>query len=234
MNIYAISDLHLSFSCDKPMDIFGGEWADYLDKIKEDWQQKVQEDDIVLLAGDLSWAMNLNEVKADLSFLSSLKGKKVLIKGNHDYWWSSLSKLKEILPEGIYVLQNDALRFENVIVCGTRGWVTAETGRELPPDDKKIYLREIERLKLSFAKMNSMRKVDDKVIVMMHYPPFNSRRENNEMTALISENRIDSVVYGHLHGKDCRADLVTVKEGIPYHLTSCDQLKNKLLHLFSV
>jgi len=231
MKVYAISDLHLSGSCDKPMDIFGGEWKDYVEKIAADWRARVGEGDVVLLPGDLSWAMNLEQAKTDFEFLAELPGSKVIIRGNHDYWWNSLSKLRSALPSGIYPVQNDVLRLGNLLVCGTRGWTVPESGKTLSAEDKKIYLREVERMKLTLSAMAKERKDGDAVAVMTHYPPFNSRRESNELTELIESAKPDFAVYGHLHGKDSRADLVVSRGGVDYYLTSCDLLKNTLLQL---
>lgn len=146
MRIFAISDLHLSFACDKPMDVFGGHWENYLQKIEENWKNKIKDDDIVLIAGDISWAMKLEEVSADLKWIDNLPGKKIMIKGNHEYWWKSISSVREILPESIMAIQNDAIKIGDYIICGTRGWVIPESGKELTEEDTKIYKREVERL----------------------------------------------------------------------------------------
>ena len=147
--IYSISDLHLGTCVDKPMDIFGKKWEGHFDKIKEDWLKKVKAEDVVLLAGDLSWAMTIGEVKEDLAAIAALPGKKVLLKGNHDYWWQSLAKVKGVLPEGVYVVQNDVLRIGKYLFCGSRGWTTESDAEE----DKKIYERELIRLELSLSAM---------------------------------------------------------------------------------
>jgi putative phosphohydrolase, metallophosphoesterase len=230
MKVFAISDLHLCTTSEKPMDIFGTAWENYFEKIVADWKQKVAAEDLVLLPGDFSWAMNLSQAVEDFELIRYLPGSKVLIRGNHDYWWSSLSKLRSALPEGIYAVQNDCLRFGKILVCGSRGWVCPDN-TPLGEEDQKIYLREIERLKLSFARMQSMRQPEDKVICMMHFPPFNVRRADNPFTDLIRDHRIDAVVYGHLHGKDCRADLKYFKNGIWYYLTSCDLVANQLTEI---
>lgn len=230
MKIFAISDLHLCTTSEKPMDIFGAAWENYFEKITEDWKQKVGDDDLVLLPGDFSWAMNLEQAVRDFELIRFLPGKKVLIRGNHDYWWSSISKLRAALPERMYAVQNDCLRFDNILVCGSRGWVCPDSG-PLSEEDNKIYLREAERLRLSFEQMARMRQPEDKAICMMHYPPFNVRRTDSLFTRLIQEYRIDAVVYGHLHGKDCRADLRYFKNGIRYYLTSCDLVANKLTEI---
>lgn len=230
LKVFAISDLHLSFSGDKPMDIFGKAWENYIDKIIENWNNLVSDEDIVLLAGDLSWAMTLENALIDIDFLKNLKGYKVIIRGNHDYWWKSISRIRENFPHKFYAVQNDCIRIEKYLICGTRGW-TCPDGDNLTSDDKKIYLREAERLKLSFKQVERMRKQDDTIICMMHYPPFNTKHEPSDYTDIISQNNVDFVIYGHLHGKDCRADKIVKISGIPYYLTSCDLVENKLIRI---
>ncbi len=221
MKVFAISDLHLSTVVDKPMDIFDQKWQNYWDKVKADWELKVGEEDLVLMAGDFSWAMRMEEALPDFALFEGLKGKKVILRGNHDYWWNTISQVRSAIPENFFALQNDCLRFENILICGTRGWLVPE-GNNLSSDDKKIYLREIERLKLSLQEMQKQRRADDKVIAIMHFPPFNGRREESEFTKLFVVNDISTVVYGHLHGKDCRADKYLKKFGIDFWLTSAD------------
>ncbi|MBO7345222.1 MAG: metallophosphoesterase [Clostridia bacterium] len=230
MKIYAISDLHISTSTNKPMDVFGGNWVGYLESIHTDWKQKVAEDDIVLIGGDISWAMNIEDAERDIATLKGLKGKKVLIKGNHDYWWSGIGKVRDMLPDGFYALQNDSIRFDGVVICGSRCW-SVPGSPDFTEQDKKIYLRETERLKLSLASANKIRQVGDKLIALIHYPPFNVHRESNAFTELFENNGVDSVVYGHLHGKNVRADKLVIKNGVKYYLTSCDQVENKLTEI---
>lgn len=232
MKVYAISDLHLSVSVNKPMDIFGAGWNNYLERIIADWSSKVNDDDVVLMPGDFSWAMKPEEAKADFELLKDLKGKKVILRGNHDYWWNTLSQVKAILPEGFYALQNDAMRFGNVIICGTRGWM-CPGAEKLSEHDKKIYLREVERLRLSFKKMAEMRKAEDKVICIMHYPPFNVYREESDFVRLFIEYDVKTVVYGHLHGKDCRADKYIKRFGSEFFLTSTDIVEHQLVEIYS-
>lgn len=230
MKIYAISDLHISTNTNKPMDVFGGNWVNYLEKIKLDWQSKVTDEDVVLIGGDISWAMNIEDAKKDIQTFAHLKGKKVLIKGNHDYWWSGIGKVRDMLPENFYALQNDCIKFEKVIICGSRGW-SVPGAPDFSDNDKKIYLRESERLKLSFNSVNKIREEGDKVIALIHYPPFNVKREDSLFTTLFEENKVDKVIYGHLHGKDVRADKIVIKNGVEYYLTSCDQVDNKLTEI---
>ncbi|MEG2454406.1 MAG: metallophosphoesterase, partial [Clostridia bacterium] len=171
MKIFSISDLHLSFSSDKPMDIFGDAWANYFEEITLDWQKKVADDDIVLIAGDISWAMSLENAIVDMLEVSKLKGKKVIIRGNHDYWWSSYAKVKAATKGlEIYPIQNNAIRFDGYVICGTRGWSIANEGAN--EDDKKIFNREIIRLEISLKEAVSKLQTGDKLIAMVHYPPF--------------------------------------------------------------
>ncbi|MBQ3572215.1 MAG: metallophosphoesterase [Clostridia bacterium] len=233
MKIFAISDLHMSIANPKPMDIFGARWANYLDKIKEDWKSKVTEEDIVLIAGDISWAMTTEDALKDFEYFKDLPGKKVFVRGNHDYWWKSITRLRDEVPQNCYMLQNDAIKFGNVVICGSRAWLTPGSP-DFSKADEKIYLRETERLKMAFWRANELKEEGDKLICMVHFPPFNVRREDNEITSLIEKHSTTCVVYGHLHGKDSRADRLYVKNGIPYYLTSCDQVDNKLVLIDAV
>lgn len=230
MRIFAISDLHISTTSDKPMDVFGSTWVGYLDKIAEDWQKKVDDGDVVLIGGDISWAMTLENALKDISILTPLKGKKVFIRGNHDYWWHGIGKIRAALPENFYALQNDSIKFGNTVICGSRAW-SVPGAPDFGEADEKIYLREVERLRLSFHNAAKMREEGDKLIALIHYPPFNVRRENSLFTDMFEENRVDAVVYGHLHGKDSRGDKLVRKNGISYYLTSCDMVENKLTEI---
>ena len=230
MKVFAISDLHLSENQPKPMDIFGDNWDGYFDVIKQDWQEKVSDDDIVLIPGDISWAMNLTDALADLNLIGALKGKKVILRGNHDYWWSSISKVRTSLPSNMFAIQNDALKFHNVVICGSRGW-TVPNSKEFTDEDEKIYNREAMRLKMSFEAAGKIRDNADKLICIMHYPPFNVNRQDNEFTKIIVTYSPDAVVYGHLHGKDVRADLKINLFGTKLYLTSTDLIKHRLVEI---
>lgn len=230
MKIFAISDLHISTNTDKPMDVFGGNWVGYLDKIKADWMNKVTDDDLVLVGGDISWAMALEDAKKDIDTLKELKGKKILIKGNHDYWWSGIGKVRDMLPENFYALQNDSIRFDDVVICGSRCW-SVPGSPDFKEQDMKIYLRETERLKLSLSSASKLKQEGDKLVALVHYPPFNVRRENSLFTDIFEQNGVDVVIYGHLHGKSVRSDKLVVKNGVKYYLTSCDQVDNKLTEI---
>lgn len=228
MKIFAISDLHMSNGNSKPMDIFGAKWVDYLDKIKADWNAKVTDEDVVLIGGDISWAMDLPDAIVDISTLIPLKGKKVFVRGNHDYWWKSISRVRTSLPENFFALQNDCLKFGNVIICGSRAWCV-EGSPDFKEQDRKIYLREVERLRLALKSAEKIKQEGDEIYCLIHYPPFNVRREESLFTKLFEEYGVKKVIYGHLHGKDSRADLKVLKNGIEYYLTSCDLVDNKLI-----
>jgi len=230
MKIFAISDLHISTNTNKPMDVFGGNWVGYLEKIYADWESKVTDDDLVLIAGDISWAMNVDDAVKDISTFACLKGKKIIIKGNHDYWWSGIGKVRDSLPESVYALQNDSVKIGDVVICGSRGW-TVPGAPDFTEQDMKLYKRETERLKLSLSSAKKLAENGEKIIAMIHYPPFNVRRESSAYTDIFEEFGVDSVIYGHLHGKDVRADKFLIKNGIKYYLTSCDLVDNKLTEI---
>ena len=231
MKIYAISDLHLSLCGDKPMDIFGEKWGGYLEKIEYDWNSKVSETDVVLISGDISWAMQLENALIDLEFLNRLKGTKIIIRGNHDYWWQSISRLREKLPSNVIALQNDAVKIGDYIFCGSRGWAV-EGSPEFTEQDVKLYNRETERFRLALKNAENLRLNGEKLIALIHYPPFNIRRENSNFTALFEEFKVDKVVYGHLHGKDAKPYYRINKNGIEYILASCDLVDNKLVEVY--
>ena len=231
MKIYAISDLHLSLCGDKPMDIFGEKWGGYLEKIEYDWNSKVSETDVVLISGDISWAMQLENALIDLEFLNKLKGTKIIIRGNHDYWWQSISRLREKLPSNVIALQNDAVKIGDYVFCGSRGWVV-EGSPEFTEQDVKLYNRETERFRLALKNAENLRLNGEKLIALIHYPPFNIRRENSNFTALFEEFKVDKVVYGHLHGKDAKPYYRINKNGIEYILASCDLVDNKLVEVY--
>lgn len=225
MRIFAISDLHLSFACDKPMDIFGGHWENYLQKIEENWKAKITEDDYVLISGDISWAMKLEEAQADLEWIEKLPGKKIIIKGNHEYWWKSISAVREILPQSIMAIQNDAIKIGDYIICGTRGWVIPEQDKILSEDDQRIYNREIERLKLTLRSAKVMQQNGEKIIAMIHYPPFGQNSEESGFTKLFSEYGVDTVIFGHIHGYTSCPRINNIN-GVKYYFTSCDHINN--------
>jgi len=223
MRIFSISDLHLSGVNPKPMNIFGSGWEGHFEKIKSDWQSKVSDEDIVLLCGDTSWGTTLEEGLVDVESLQPLKGKKVFIRGNHDYWWNGISKLRRTAPDDtFYFLQNDCVRFGNVIICGSRGW-TCPGSADYSETDYKLYLREVERFKLCFKEVEKIRKEDDVLLAMIHYPPMPPKLTDTLFTELFKQNRVDKVIFGHIHGQTY-FPYRTVKDGIEYILTSCDKV----------
>lgn len=235
MKIYAIGDLHLSTAVDKPMDIFGPGWENHFERIEADWRKKVGEDDLVLVPGDISWGMYPKEAKPDLDLVSRLPGKIIFTRGNHDYWWKSITCVRALLDENRFALQNDAIRFDGVVICGTRGWAVPEIeGKFKDAEDEKIFKREVIRLELALQDLSKKRKTGDKAIVMIHYPPFNAKMLPSEFTRLCEKYDVDYVVYGHLHGKNCRCKLRLVQNGIEYFLTSCDQVNCELVEICEV
>ncbi len=222
MSIYAISDLHLAANDpSKAMDIFGEHWRDHDRKIEKAWREGVSEEDLVLVPGDISWAMHLKDAMADLRFIADLPGKKILLRGNHDFWWNSLTKIRSVLPEGMEVLQNNAYRFGAAVICGSRGWVTSA---EESSQDYKIYMREAQRLRLSLEAGERLRQEGDKLLVMMHYPPFNDRQENSLFTELYREFGVSLVLYGHLHNLSAGYAFEGEREGVVYRHVSCDYI----------
>ena len=176
--------------------------------------------------------MKLNEVNKDLEWIASLPGTKILIKGNHEYWWKSISSVRAILPETIKAIQNDSIKIGNYIFCGSRGWVVPEKNKELAEEDAKIYRREIERMKLTLMSAKTLKENGDKIIVMIHYPPYNLDKEDSEFTTLFEEYGVDVVVFGHLHGY-AKCDLITEKGGVKYYFTSCDHINNDPVLIFN-
>ena len=233
MKVFAVSDPHLSFTAEKPMSIFGAVWENHWEAIAADWLEKVGADDIVLLPGDISWGMTTDEARKDLETIGAMPGKKIYVKGNHDYWWGSLSKIRGILPEGSYCIQNDALKFGKFIFCGSRGWSVPEIGVKPDPNDEKLLRREQLRLELSLKAAEKLATGDPQEIKigMMHFPPFDSRMSSTPFTDLFAKYGVKKVVYGHLHGQKCRAKLRSIKNDVEYYLTSCDITGNKLVFI---
>ena len=221
MKVFAISDLHLSKVIPKPMDLFGPRWKDHWERVQANWQCIGQED-LVLIAGDISWAMYLEDALPDLLDIGRLPGKKVMIRGNHDYWWNSVKKVREVLPEGMFALQNDAVNLGGLTVCGTRGW-SCPGSVGFGPEDKKLYQREVIRMELSLKAAEKIRT--GPLAVMIHYPPFNERQEPSGFVELFSRYGVDKVIYGHLHCRSCQCAFEGVLDGVEYILTSCDHLE---------
>ena len=222
MSVFAIGDLHLPGHDQKPMDVFGSHWDRHFETISENWRQRISGDDVVLIPGDISWAMQLAEAKDDLEAIGRLPGTKLLLRGNHDYWWSSLSKLRAVLPEKMHVIQNDAMAIDGHIFCGTRGWNFPTAQQPLNEQDEKIYQRELMRLRMS---LDQAQKLDgEDVTVMLHFPPLFADGQGTAFTSILEEYAVQRVVYGHLHGAGIKIGFEGEREGIQYHLVSCDAL----------
>lgn len=206
MSLYAMADLHLSRIAEKPMDPFGRLWAEHQEKIKMNWQKTVKPEDCVLIGGDISWGMKFEEALPDLEFIHNLNGRKILIRGNHDFWWDK-PKYMNTLFDDMHFLWNDYAVYDDYAICGTRGWYM---------EDEKIYKREVGRLKRSLDA--AVHAGFDKIIVLLHYPPTNEQRQETMFTQLIAAYPVAKVVYGHLHHDYYSWDA----EG--YHLTSADFL----------
>lgn len=226
MSIFTISDLHLSFGTNKPMCIFGENWSNHEKKIKKNWETIVKKDDLVILPGDFSWAMYLKDTIDDFTFLEKLPGKKLLLKGNHDYWWTTLNKMREFLKKNnfssIDFIYNNSYFFENRIIAGTRGWSTIEN-----ENTEKMLNREAIRLELSIN--DGIKKYGNNypIIVCMHYPP------QEEFRRIIEKYKnIKIVIYGHLHGKSQENAIEGNINDIEYKLVSCDFTDFKLIKIY--
>lgn len=221
MALYAIGDLHLSLSVDKPMDIFGEAWVKHEEKIKQSWLQHVTDDDTVLIPGDISWATTFEDARIDLAWIDALPGKKLLLRGNHDYWWTSLKRMSEAFPDMVFI-QNNYYEYETYLICGTRGWVCPNK-QNFDPHDEKIYKRELIRLKLS---LDSARKASKKpIIVMTHYPPTNEAYEPSGFTELYEAYGVSKVIYGHLHTEvSFKCGMQGQVNGVDYQLVSSDYI----------
>ena len=222
MRLFAIGDLHMPGGDDKPMDVFGPQWDRHFFRICEAWRETVREEDTVLIPGDISWAMQLKDARADLEEIGRLPGRKILCKGNHEYWWSSLSRLRAALPGNMTALQFDAVDAGPCVVCGTRGWNYPTEGNPLPEEDGKIFRREMQRLELALDRAEAIGK-GKPILVMMHFPPRMKDDPETPFTrALEARERVKAVVYGHLHGDAFAAGFDGEYRGIRYYPVSCD------------
>lgn len=221
MRLFAIGDLHMSGGDDKPMDVFGSQWDRHIDHISRNWQQNVSDEDVVLIPGDISWAMRLEEARADLERISRLHGRAVLCKGNHDYWWNSISRVRSILPEGMQALQHSAADLGCCVVCGTRGWVFPEANQPLSPEDERIFSREAARLRMALEAARDIAG-GRPVVAMTHFPPLLQNSRDTAFSALLEEYGVHSTVYGHLHGEGIRNGFTGEHRGVRYYLVSCD------------
>lgn len=221
MRVFAIADIHLSKAFPKPMNIFGPEWNGHPEAVFEEWRKVVGEDDLVIVAGDISWAMKLPEALLDLADLAQLPGTKVLLRGNHDYWWPSISRLRQALPPRMHALQHDSLIIGNLAIAGSRGWDTPGS-YNFTPEDEKIYKREVERLALSLKTIEGHHY--EYLVLAMHYPPYGPTGGPTGFTELIEQYRPTCVVYGHLHGADPER-LPKHWQGIPLRFVSADVVR---------
>ena len=231
MSIYVIADLHLSFAVNKPMNIFGDNWANHAEKIKKDWLLKVKPEDTVILPGDFSWATYIEDAKLDFQYLNELPGRKILLKGNHDYWWTTVKKMNEFIKENdfsnIDFLYNNSYLVENKVIVGTRGWCLQD-GEE----NRKMINRENERLKLSLKHAIDNYGTDKEIIAFMHYPPINSTELLGnpflDFYKTLKQNDIKECYYGHLHGNSHKDAIEGNVGEINFHLISADYLDFKL------
>ncbi len=250
MNIWAIADLHLSFATpNKEMSIFGPRWQRHYEKIAAHWDTVVSHDDIVLIPGDISWAMKQQDAMADLMWIHERPGTKVIIRGNHDYWWESVAKVRKILPSSIHAIGHDAICIQGVAFAGARLWDTEEyhfqsiidfkPRNETPQEknekdiqqDEKIFQRELGRLKMS---LDAIPKAATYKIVLTHYPPIGLELRDSHASKLIEQYGVSHCVFGHLHSIKPGLELFGEKNNIRYHLVSCDYVGFKLQRIASI
>ncbi len=221
MSLFVIGDLHLSLGEDKPMDVFAG-WNDYVERLERNWRSLVTDSDTVVVAGDISWAMKLEETLTDFKFIDSLPGKKLFMKGNHDYWWTTKRKMDAFLSENrldsISILFNNAYRVDDFAVCGTRGWFLEND----TPEDEKVVNREAGRLRMS---IEEAKKLGGELTVFLHYPPYYRGTECTEIMDVLIEYNVRKCYYGHIHGKkNFRLAHEGVYKGVDFKLISCDKV----------
>ena len=234
MAIYIIGDLHLSFLVNKPMDIFGSNWENHAEKIKNNWISKVNNEDTVILPGDFSWGMNLEETKLDFEYLNSLPGKKIMLKGNHDYWWTTVKQMNNFLAQNnfcdIFFLYNNSYLVENKIIVGTKGWTNISPKTE---ENQKILKRELNRLEISIKDGISKFGEDKEIIAFMHYPPYYKEEvlEDIDFIKLMKKYGIKKCYYGHLHGEAHKEAINGDYNGIELELVSSDYLNFELIKL---
>ncbi len=234
MAIYTIGDLHLSFNENKPMSIFGENWEGYEEKVKENWTKLVKEEDMVVLPGDFSWSMYLKDTYKDFEYLNNLPGKKLLLKGNHDYWWSTVNSMRNYIKENhfknIDFIYNNAYEFENIIIVGTRGWAFGEDA-----ESKRMLQREMARLELSIKNGIENYGENKEIIAFLHYPPIiNQNIQNNEMNEFIrilKKYDIKKCYYGHLHGAAIKEAVEGEYFGITFKLVSADAIQFNLVKI---
>lgn len=227
MKLYAFSDFHLSGDPpSKPMDIFSPAWKNHREKIINAWKETIRPDDVVIMAGDFSWAMHLSDALPDLRAIAALPGRKIMLRGNHDFWWDTVTKMERITEGAFEFLHNKAIDIGPVALAGTRGWIP-DTSCKFTPDDAAILKREEGRLERSLQAAQKMKKKE--IIAVIHYPPFDEERRPTSLLHLMKQYGAWQCIYGHIHGAKNFRRLPPVLEGIPLHLTSADYLKFKPL-----
>ena len=223
MSLFVIGDLHLSLSVNKPMDVFGGAWENYVEKIKDGFAD-IKSDDTVILAGDLSWGLNFEESKEDLLFINRLPGKKIILKGNHDYWWATIGKMERLFAETgistIKILHNTSFLYGNTALCGTRGWFYEED--KTSGNDEKIFLREMGRLRASLT--HGAARNADEIICFLHYPPLYEGYRCDKIVDMLNEFGVKRCYYAHLHGRTHERAIEGMYRGIEYTLVSADHV----------
>lgn len=221
MSLFAIGDLHLSLASDKPMNIFNG-WDDYTEKLEENWRSVVKDDDTVVLAGDISWAMGLENSFEDFQFVDSLPGKKIILKGNHDYWWATKTKMEKFFASNgfdtLNILFNNFFEYENIGICGTRGWVSINGDTE----NEKVMAREVQRLETS---IKGAVEAGLMPVVFMHYPPVYGSSCNYDILDVLFRYDIKDCYYGHIHGYSQKNAITGIQDGINYRMISSDFLQ---------
>ena len=224
MALYTLADTHLSFATKKPMDIFGSRWKDHHEKIRDQWNRTVSPDDTVVVGGDLSWGISLEEAEEDLKYLDALNGRKILLRGNHDYWWTTQKKVTDFFEQNgittMKLLQNNSYITEGVAICGTRGWYSDASNAPDDSDYRKIVAREVQRLKLS---LDSVKDDSLEKIVFMHFPPLFEHYVCRPLIDLLKEYGVKRCYFGHIHGVYQVAPM-RLFEGIEFHLVSADYL----------
>ncbi len=229
MHIYAIGDLHLSGDPpQKPMEIFGSHWLGHKEKIKANWLESVQPQDTVIVCGDISWAMGLKDTAPDLHWLAQLPGRKVLLRGNHDYWWSSLAKMRQLYGSDFEFLQNNCLISGSTAICGSRGWVLPSSEGFTETDDK-IYKREAIRLELALRQAAAL--APQSIVAALHYPPLFAPDERTLFTDLLEKYGVRYCVYGHIHGENHVQPFEGERAGVRYKLVSCDTQNFRLTQI---
>lgn len=217
MSLYIIGDLHLSFSTHKPMDVFGPAWDMHAQRLRTAWEDRITSEDTVIIAGDISWGISLEEADVDLEWLDALPGRKILLRGNHDYWWSTLKKMRQKHPSLDY-LQNNAFSIENYAIVGTRGW-TIPIGQNPDPQEVKVFERECQRLELSIAQ--APKEIEK--IAVLHFPPFDEKGRKSKLNEIIENHGIRRVFFGHIHSHHHLVRQGWV-DGVHYQLISGDYL----------